>query len=61
METDRKEEAHTFLFLSDLLHQTSDLDIFFPLFTRGGRWTAAFWEEVRLINGFILKLSYRIK
>lgn len=36
--------ALTFLFLTDLLHQASDLDILFPLFTSRGRCTAAFWK-----------------
>lgn len=32
----------TLLFLTDLLHQASDLDVLFPFFTSRGRCTAAF-------------------
>lgn len=35
----------TLLFLSDLLHQTSDLDVLLPLFTSRGCCTTAFWEN----------------
>lgn len=46
----------TLLFLSDLLHQTSDLDVLIPLFTSRGCCTAAFWEnmfQLVRINSFI--------